>query len=313
MDPLPDSLAMGAHRRHTLLGGGVSAAELRGNLWRQPLHGSYALAMSDPCDPMQRIADAASVLPAGGALSGWASAFVQGVGDLDGRRWDGSFLPVLMALPPQRQVRRHGISTIRAPLPDSDLIEVGELIITAPGRSCFDMMRLSSLEDAVVGVDAMLRAKVVSIEELDDYLAKHAGWKGAPTVRSGLELCDGRAASCPESRLRVLWVVEAGLPPPRVNVPVFSLSGWLIGVPDLLDVETGLVGEYDGSNHRELRRHTDDNAREERFEAHGLTVVRSTSIDLMHRRRQTVARLRDGYRRALRRDRRLDRWTLDPS
>ena len=244
---------MGAHRRHTLLGGGVSAAELRGNLWRQPLHGSYALAMSDPCDPMQRIADAASVLPAPGALSGWASAFVQGVGDLDGRRWDGSFLPVLMALPPQRQVRRHGISTIRAPLPDSDLIEVGELIITAPGRSCFDMMRLSSLEDAVVGVDAMLRAKVVSIEKLDDYLAKHAGWKGAPTVRSGLELCDGRAASCPESRLRVLWVVEA----------------------------------------------------------HGLTVVRSTSIDLMHRRRQTVARLRDGYRRALRRDRRLDRWTLD--
>jgi hypothetical protein len=58
-----------------------------------------------------------------------------------------------------------------------------------------------------------------------------------PIVRSGVELCDGRAASCPESRLRVLWVVEAGLPPPLVNVPVFTLSGLLIGIPDLIDAE----------------------------------------------------------------------------
>jgi hypothetical protein len=36
-----------------------------------------------------------------------------------------------------------------------------------------------------------------------------------------------------------------------------------------------------------------------------------TSIDLMYRRQRTIARVRDGYRRALGRDRRWDRWTIE--
>lgn len=312
MDPLPDSLAAGAHRRRTLLDAGVSAAELRGELWRRPLHGTHALSMSDARSPVQRIAEAASVLPDDGALSGWASAFLQGAADLDGRSWDGSLQPVLMALPPERQVRRRGIRTIRGALAESDLREADGLVVTSPARACFDLMRLSTLEDAVVGIDAMLRAKTAALEDVGEYVAEHAGWKGVPVARTAFALSDGRAASCPESRFRVLWVVEAGLPRPAVNVAVYSPSGLLIGVPDLLDEETGLTGEYDGAFHRELRRHTDDNIREERFESHGLIVVRATALDVMYRRRQTVARLRDAYRRARRRNRHQDRWTLDP-
>jgi hypothetical protein len=127
-----------------------------------------------------------------------------------------------------------------------------------------------------------------------------------------VDLADGAAASCPESRLRLLWVVDAGLPHPRVNRPVFDPAGVLLGVPDLLDPESGLVGEYDGAVHRDARRHAADNVREERLESHGLTVVRATAIDLKHKRAQSALRLRDGYRRAMARNRRLDRWTMEP-
>ena len=51
-------------------------------------------------------------------------------------------------------------------------------------------------------------------------------------------------------------------------------------MPDLLDLESGLAGEYDGSTHRGLREHTEDNAREECLEDLGVEVVRATSLDL---------------------------------
>jgi hypothetical protein len=312
MEPIPDHLVHGAHRFAALRSAEVSRRELRGDLWRRPHHGRYAWAAVASMSPEQRIAEAASVLPAGGALAGWAAAFLHGATDLDGRRWDGFLEPVLFALPYDRRVRREGIATIRAPLVDSDLAQVDGLIVTSSERSCFDVIRMGTLEEAVVGVDAMLRAKVVSAESIGEFVTSRAGWKGVPTARAALDLSDGRAASCPESRFRVIWVVEAGLVRPEVNQPVYSPAGVLIGVPDLLDLETGLVGEYDGSDHRALKRHTDDNAREERFESHGLTVVRATSIDLKYRRRLMIARLRDGLRRAGRRDARRDRWTVDP-
>ncbi|MGH8824151.1 MAG: hypothetical protein ACRDVN_06715 [Jiangellaceae bacterium] len=312
MSSLPDPLVRGAHSRSSLRAAQVSVRELTGALWRRAYHGRYAWSATDEMSPEQRIAEAASVLPDGGALSGWAAAYSQGATDLDGRRWDGSVLPVLMALPYERRVRRRGIATIRAPLADADLVELDGVVMTSPVRSCFDEMRCSGLEDAVVAIDAVLRAEIADVDSLDEYVAEHRAWKGVPIARRAIPLADARARSCPESRFRVLWVVEAGIARPEVNVPVYNPAGLMLGIPDLLDVETGLVGEYDGADHRALRRHTDDNAREERLEAHGLTVVRATSIDLMYRRRQTIARLRDGFRRAVTRDRQMDRWTIEP-
>jgi len=79
-----------------------------------------------------------------------------------------------------------------------------------------------------------------------------------------------------------------------------------VGEPDLLDVEAATVGEYDGSQHRELRQHTSDNVREEGFERLNLTVVRATALDLWPHRAQLLGRLRDGWQRGDRRDRSRD-------
>ncbi|HEX6579080.1 MAG TPA: hypothetical protein VF082_12015 [Jiangellaceae bacterium] len=313
MEPPPDAIFRGAFRRSTLIRNAVTDHELRAPSWRHVHHNRYAWSGTDPEAPAQRILEAVSLLTEGCVLGGWAAAFLHGATDLDGRNWFGRLEPVLFVLPYERRIRRAGIRPIRAPLAPADVVEIGGVQVTAPLRTCFDLMRLRTVEDAVVAADAMLRAEVVTVEAVTEYVHRHAGWRGVGTARAAVHLADGAAASCPESRLRVLWVVDAGLPRPAVNRPVFNPDGVLLGVPDLLDEESGLVGEYDGAVHRDARRHAADNVREERLESHGLTVVRATAIDLQHNRARLAQRLRDGHRRAAARNRRLDRWTADPA
>jgi hypothetical protein len=43
-----------------------------------------------------------------------------------------------------------------------------------------------------------------------------------------------------------------------VNRPVFDQHGHHVATPDLLDVEAGVVGEYDGAMHRGRARHARD-------------------------------------------------------
>jgi hypothetical protein len=292
-------------RRSRLIKLGISDNELRGPLWRRATHGHYYFALNDPDDPMRPIHDAIGFMPRDGAISGWAAAYLSGARELDGRRWRaGGRDPVLIVLPKHRQIRRKEFATVRAPLADSELTTWGSVLITKPERTCFEMMRRTTVEEAVVVLDAMLRAGVVSLEGMRAFLSGKAGWNGVPIPRAALDLADGRAASCPESRLRYVWQVEAGLPKPAVNVAVLDSSGVFAGIPDLLDEASGLVGEYDGGQHRELVQHTNDNAREERLESLGLVVVRATSVDLKSRRTQLVTRLRSGYQRARGQDRR---------
>ena len=66
-----------------------------------------------------------------------------------------------------------------------------------------------------------------------------------------------------------------------MNEPVFSLGGRLLGYPDLLDTEAGLAVEYDGEGHRSVSRRRSDNLREEELRAHGVEVLRVTSLDLL--------------------------------
>lgn len=118
-----------------------------------------------------------------------------------------------------------------------------------------------------------------------------------PVVRAALELASDRSASPPETRLRLVWELDAGLPPPLVNVPVYSRTGQLLGIPDLLDPVAGLVVEYDGDDHRDPHRHSEDVDREARFRGVGLEVTRVTGRDL-RRTPELVHRLHTARKRA---------------
>ncbi len=57
-----------------------------------------------------------------------------------------------------------------------------------------------------------------------------------------LRLADPRRVSTGETRLRLFWLLDAGLPRPEVNPTVIDLDGFVLGLGDLLDPESALLG-----------------------------------------------------------------------
>jgi hypothetical protein len=155
-----------------------------------------------------------------------------------------------------------------------------------------------------------LRACPVTVAEIIDYTAAHPRRGGVRLARQVLQQVDPRTRSGQESRLRLLWTLDAGLPPPLVNQPVADVSGRIIAEVDLLDPEAGAVAEYDGGHHASAERRAADHVRVEGLEGLGLTVVRLAAPDLDNYRSRTVVRLRTLRETGLRRDRRRDGWRL---
>jgi hypothetical protein len=288
----------------------VTMGMLRGPSWRATARGWYVPADVDHAHPDQRIMEAAALLPRTGAIGGWAAARVLGAKVLDGRgMWGGGEEPVLLCLG-AGQIRKHPrISINRSSLPEHDVRMVAGVRVTSPLRTTFDGLRMAPrLEDAVAFGDLMLHRRLVDPAELVAYIGDHPKWEGVVLARRALTMLDAGSRNPWESRFRVLWMVDAGLPRPQCNVPLRDEFGDLLGIVDLLDEAAGVVGEFDGGGHRNIGTHTYDNLREETLEDHGLVVVRATSVDFGHRAR-TAGRIMRAYARAARNDQAQRRWT----
>ena len=108
--------------------------------------------------------------------------------------------------------------------------------------------------------------------------------------------------------MRLVWMLDAGLPRPLCNRLVYDLDGTVLGKPDLLDPELGVVGEYNGAAHRSRERHRRDTARLETFRRCGLedfAIVAGDDAEIQVRR-MTEARARAAARVGPR------RWTIVP-
>lgn len=309
-DPLPD-LAARPRRTRDLIAAGITKDQVAGPRWTRIVRGVHGYG-ADPADPLTRILAVAEVIPKGAAIGGWAALFLHRVRDLDGRTGPGgaTLLPVPVCIgPPGRMAAREGIAVDRSRLAEDDVTEVGGIRVTTAVRAVVDVACWHGVEEAMVAGDAAVRFGAARAKEIQAYVAGRGSVRGIPSARAAAALVDGRAESCPESRLRFVWVVEARLPVPLVNPDIIDLDGgFRIGRSDLLGLDAAMVGEYDGDGHRTLARHTADNDREEGFERLNLTVVRATSVDLWPRRPRLVARLQAGWRDGLARDRSRDRW-----
>ncbi len=311
MDELGARLLAGAHTAAALAAAGISRAERGSPLWEQALPGRWTWAATDPRHPRQRALVGASALPPDGALGGWAAAFLLGVADLDGSTPDPDrFDPVLLCLQRPRQRRWWpGVRPFRSDLDHGDVVERDGVRLTSPLRTAFDLGRLApSVPEAVVALDCVVRDLGVDPVQVAAYAWDRPGWRGLPRLRQALGLVDPRSRSPQESRTRVLWVLDAGLPAPKVNWPVLDLDGRLLGEVDLLDVDAGLVVEYDGAHHAGEEQRGIDATRHETLDRHGLEVVRLVAGDLTTHRRRTVHRLRRAHAAGLARDRARDRW-----
>ena len=262
-------------------------------------------------DARVRLAAARRLVPCDVPLGGWAALAWMGVTPLDGRTGPGgtTLLPVPVCTGPTGRVRpRPGLAVDRSTLLAVDVVEHDGALVTSAERSCLDVMRFCGAEEGLVAADAAVRAGLTTREQLSEALSRMVGLKGVPQARIAVPLVDGRAESGPESRLRYVWVVEAGLPVPLVNPVLVDLDGQFVARVDLLDPEAATVGEYDGAHHRELEQHTADNVREEDVEGLNLEVTRSTALDLWPHRPRLVARLTAARRRGICRDRSKDAW-----
>ncbi len=297
----------------------MTRSVLAGPRWRRTSRGFYVPAddegRTDPeatPTPTQRILDVTLLVPKAGAIGGWAAAFVCGVDHLDGRD------PYLMAPLPilvyqGKDTGRQtiaGVTFSREQLPPSDVEQLHGTTWTTRLRTAFDGGRLAPcLAEGVAFVDACAHHRLVDLEELGAYTADHPRWRGVEQARLAVSLADPAARNPWESRLRMCYMLEADLPRPEVNRPLFDRDGNLLGMPDLLDEEAALAVEFDGEGHRRRRQHRGDNVREEGFESAGLTVVRADSLDLRDHRPELIRRLHSGRHRGLRRDRGYDSWT----
>ena len=314
MEELAPSVVAGAHTARRLRLAGVARTSCAAPPWTQAHPGRYAFAATDPHHPRQRALVGASVLPSDGALGGWAAAYLQGAGRLDGSTADPDrFEPVLLCMP--RRCQRQwwpGLRPFRSELDADDVVVVDGVRVTSPLRTAFDLGRLAPSDtEAVVVLDAAAAGLGVDL----------AGWRRTRGRTRGGAARPGSVVPCgwptrgrgsaQESRFRVLWQVDAGsrdrgeLARPR---PGRAPAG---GV-DLLDVEAGVVGEYDGGTTppRTGARSTTPGTRCSSGTGCAWCAWPVATSRAVGAGRCSGCRVpgRDG----LRRDRALDRWFADP-
>lgn len=279
---------------------GPTRRQAAGPYWRRTSPGCYVPSDTRTDLPEQRIVEQSLRLPPGGAVTGWAACRLHDANFFDGLGPDGlTLLPVPSNVGPRGNVRVDAeVCACFHRLDAWDrAVRRGVPTVTAV-RATYDAMRLAGdPREAVVAMDMVAAAEVVSLRTVREY-AETPPTGPDKGVIWALEHASEHSRSPNETRLRMVWELDAGLPRPMVNCPVHDRAGRLLGVVDLLDPVAGQVVEFDGAEHRRAGRQTADIHREERLRRVGLQVTRVTGMELPDRPR-VAGRLLAGRDRAL--------------
>ncbi len=217
-----------------------------------------------------------------------------------------------MCLPRSERCRRtRGVVVFRSELAD-DVVTRRGIPVTSLVRTAADLARRAgSLAEAVAALDRVLRIDAELPSTLAEWLDARRSWRGVTLARHALGLARAGTESPRETLLRLVWMLDAALPPPLVNPWLTDVRGNVIARPDLFDPVSAVVAEYDGSHHAGSTRRSRDHRRRETLERLGITVVQCTADDLGRAgRERTVGRLRSAHAAGMSRDRRQDRWAI---
>ena len=132
---------------------------------------------------------------------------------------------------------------------DDEVAYVGNLPVTTPARTAFDLGRFQRRTQAMARLDALMRANPFSVEDVKLIAKRRPGARGIRQLRELLPLVDGGAMSPQETRLRLLFI-DAGFPKPTTQIPVFDAAGELVRILDLGWEDFMVAAEYDGDQHR---------------------------------------------------------------
>ena len=272
---------------------GPTPGQARGPGWRRVGPALYVPSSVDAGALDQRVAEAVLGCGPGAAATGWAGLA------WEGGRWFRRSDLVPVALGDGRGVRpRPGVALSEDWLFEDDLIELDGLALTRAERSVtYEVRRALSLHDAVRVIDMAAYDDLVDLASLTTYATRLRGRPGTKQLDEALAWADENAWSPQEVPMRLYW--RDARPRDRVhcNRPIFDRSGRHLITPDLLDVENGVAGEYDGAVHLEREVFRRDLDRDALYRDLGIELVTMVSSD--HRDiNGFLARLHGAYRRA---------------
>jgi hypothetical protein len=287
---------------------GPTRGQARGPRWRISSPG--LVVPSHVTDDLveQRIVEASA---RGGVVTGWAALRLHGGGFFDGLDRDGrTRLAVPVAACGSRIRGTAGIDVVDDRIPPDDITVVHGILCAKVERALFDeMRRIGEVREMAVAIGAACAARLTTVARMRTYVATRRWYRDVCMCREAVEMAVEGCRSPQEDRFRLLWEYDAGWGRPLLNCTVVDLDGRFIAVPDLLDVERGVVGEYAGADHRDIDRHEEDIAREADLRDVGLEYVEAVGRDLHHRDR-VIRRMEQAAARAKHLER---RWRVGPS
>ncbi|MBB6625957.1 hypothetical protein H5V45_01360 [Nocardioides sp. KIGAM211] len=176
-------------------------------------------------------------------------------------------------------------------LSDEDVIEIEGLRVTTPLRTAWDLGRVRWTDEAISGLDAMLRLGGFTREEFEDGFVRFRGMRWVTTLRAVGPLADGRSESPGESVLR-LRCHECGLRmTPQVEV---HRGERLLGRLDLGDEPLKVGVEYDGAEwHSTPEQQAHDRRRRGEIRADGWIVEAFDAAAVFGRDRACEAVIRE--------------------
>lgn len=244
--------------------GVLSRNQLRGPAVRRLFQGVYSPTGVAETHELY-CTGAGLVLPPSAVVTGRSAATLRGVALA--RTQD----PVEALVPLEARVVRGSRLAVRRTVvrPDEWISRSGMRLAT-PQRMALDLLLDRPLPDAVADLDAVLRARLVTLPEVRSMVEQRCD-RGIVLARRAVQLADPRAESRPESRVRV-WLVLDGLHPEPQHW-IEDAHGRLARV-DLAFIAQRVAVEYDGSwREGELWALNRDRDRLNRVQAAGWEIV----------------------------------------
>ncbi|MDO3635459.1 type IV toxin-antitoxin system AbiEi family antitoxin [Mycolicibacterium arseniciresistens] len=217
---------------------------------------------------------------------------------LHGARWVDASTPIEVIAAHGRP--RPGVIVREERLGADEVARVGELPVTTPARTAFDLARHLPRDRAVQHLDALAAATGVTAADALVLAERYRGARGTRRARVALHLMDGGAQSPRETSLRLL-LIDAGLPAPRTQIRV--ADGHREAFIDM-GYDEPMVGlDYEGAHHATIRgQYVYDIGRAEFIERQGWIDLR---VVAEHSRQFILHRVHEAFGRR--------GWTPPPS
>ncbi len=278
---------------------GPTRGASRSPRWRHTGIGLFVPVDAEFTQPAQRILEATGAMVRPCVVTGWASLHLAGARWFEGSNEYGGELPVPLRVGPHRRATTAPGITVdrRRVLPGEIVMRHGIACLNVHRSLLDEVIRRGDLRQAVAAIDMVLFAELTTLARFRAWLDTVPRTPGLPLVRAACSLAVEGAQSPQETALRLLWQLDARLPPPRSNVDLHGENGAFLGRPDLVSPELAVLAEYNGAHHLDVRRHRRDLTRDDGFRNHGLQVVSVVAGEL-RRPELVVARLHAAVRRA---------------